>query len=92
MNEHDILLVNGKSLAIIEVKYKAQRSDIQKLLDRLPNFRTLFAEYKNRQIFLGLAAFSFDKSVEEEAEKAGIAIVKQVGDAVIFKDEHVKAF
>ena len=90
--EHDIFLVNCVSLAIVEIKYKAQRADIQKILNRLPDFKTLFIEHKERRIFLGLAAMSFEDGVEEEAEKAGIAIVKQIGEAVIFNDEHVKAF
>ena len=91
-SEHDILLVNGKSLAIVEVKYKARKEDIQQIINKIPNFRLLFPEYKGHRIFLGLAAMSFDKGVEEESDKAGIAIVKQVGDTVVICDEHLKTF
>jgi len=91
-SEHDIVLVNGKSVAIVEVKYRARKEDIQKIVDRLPNFRMLFPEYKGHRIFLGLAAMSFDKGVEDESIKEGIAIVKQVGDTVVINDEHLKAF
>ena len=91
-SEHDILLVNGKSLAIVEVKYKARKEDVQKIINKIPDFRLLFPEYKGHRIFLGLAAMSFDKGVEEESDKAGIAIVKQVGDTVVINDEHLKTF
>jgi len=91
-SEHDILLINGKSVAIVEVKYKARKEDIQKILNRLPNFRALFPEYKGHRIFLGLAAMSFDKGVEDESIKEGIAIVKQVGDTVVISDENLKTF
>jgi len=91
-SEHDILLVNGKSVAIIEVKYKARKEDIQKIINRLPNFRALFPKYKEHRIFLGLAAMSFDKGVEDESIKEGIAIVKQVGDTVVISDENLKTF
>ena len=91
-SEHDILLVNGKSVAIIEVKYKARKEDIQKIISRLPNFRALFPEYKGHRIFLGLAAMSFDKGVEDESTKEGIAIIKQVGDTVVISDENLKVF
>jgi len=90
--EHDILLVNGKSVAIVEVKYKARKEDIQKIINRLPNFRILFPEYKEHRIYLGLAALSFDKGVENESIKEGIAIVKQVGDMVVISDENLKTF
>ena len=91
-SEHDILLVNGKSVAIVEVKYKARKEDIQKIINRLPNFRELFPEYKKHRIFLGLAAMSFDKGVEDESIKEGIAIVKQIGDTVVISDENMKTF
>ena len=38
-SEHDILLVNGKSLAIVEVKYKARKEDVQKIINKIPDFR-----------------------------------------------------
>jgi len=91
-SEHDILLTNGTAVAIVEVKYKARKEDIQKIINKLPNFRALFPQYKEHRIFLGLAAMSFDKGVEDESVKEGIAIVKQVGDAVVISDEHLKTF
>ena len=36
-DEYDILLVNGKDIAIIETKYKAHTSDIEKLIDFFHN-------------------------------------------------------
>ena len=91
-SEHDILLVNGKAVAIIEVKYKARKSDIHNIINRLPTFRALFPEHRDRQIFLGLAAMSFDRGIEEESARQGVAIVKQVGDTVVINDAHLKAF
>jgi hypothetical protein len=91
-SEHDILLVNGKSVAIVEVKYKARKEDIQKMLDRLPDFRTLYPQYNDHRIYLGLAAMSFDDGVEDKSAMAGIAIVKQVGDTIIISDENLKIF
>jgi len=91
-NEQDVLLINGDALALIEVKYKARKEDIQKIIDRLPNFRALFPEYRQHRIFLGLAAMSFDRGVEDESAKAGIAIVKQVGDTIVINDEHLRTF
>ena len=91
-SEHDILLFNGKSVAIIEVKYKARKEDIQKLINRLPVFKTLYPEYKSHRIYLGLAAMAFEKDVEEDTIKEGIAIVKQVGDMVVISDENLKVF
>jgi len=91
-SEQDVLLFNGEAVAIIEVKYKARKEDIQKLIDRLPVFKTLYPEYKSHRIYLGLAAMAFDKNVEDDTIKEGIAIIKQVGETVIVSDENLKVF
>ena len=90
--ERDILLVNGKSVAIVEVKYKARREDIEKLIKKLTDFRALYTQYRSHGIYLGLAAMSFDKTVEEKCLENGIAVIKQVGDTVVINDEHLKVF
>ena len=91
-SEQDIILVNGEAVALVEVKYKAQKADIQKIINRLPNFRALHPEYKTHRIYLGLAAMAFDNGVERESEKAGIAIVKQVGNTFVINDENMTVF
>ena len=91
-SEHDILLVNGKAVAIVEVKYRARKEDVQKIVNRLPRFRSLYPEYKDHRVYLGLAAMSFDRGVEKESAKEGVAIVKQVGEIVVINDERLKAY
>jgi len=90
--EQDIILFNGKSIALVEVKYRARKEDIQKIIDRLPKFRTLYSEYKEHRTYLGIAAMSFDKGVEKECTDKGVAIVKQVGDTVVINDDHLNTF
>ena len=91
-SEHDILLINGKAVAIVEVKYRARKEDVQKIVNRLPTFRALYPEYKEHRVYLGLAAMSFDRGVQKESAKEGVAIVKQIGDVVVINDAHVKAY
>ena len=91
-DEYDILFVNGSSVAIVEVKYKAHKSDVQKVLHKAKTFRINFPEYEKHQIFLGLATMAFYEELEQECINEGIAIVKQVGDSVIINDEHLKVF
>ena len=46
-DEFDIVMVNGKDIAIIEVKYKAHEKDLEKLLtQKHTNFRELFPIYE----------------------------------------------
>jgi len=91
--EFDIFLVNGRSVAIIEVKNRIHPNFVETIAtDKVSQFRKYFPEYKNYKLYLGIAGFSFDDSVAEEAKKYGIGIIRQVGDAVEIDDKNLKAY
>jgi len=91
-DEYDIVLYNGVSVVIIEVKYKAHKGDVDKVLKKAETFRILFSDYKDFKIYLGLASMVFYPELEQECINQGIAIIKQVGDNVIINDAHLKVF
>jgi hypothetical protein len=91
-DEYDIVLYNHDAVAIIEVKYKANKNDIPAVLKKAETFRILFPDYKDFKIYLGLAAMSFYPDLEQECINEGIAIIKQVGDSVVINDKHLKVF
>jgi len=74
--EYDLLLINGTSVAIIEIKYKAKKDDVQEIINKVENFKILYPQYKDFNIYLGLAALSMEKGAEKEAIKQGVSIVK----------------
>jgi hypothetical protein len=91
-DEYDIVLYNGASVAIIEVKYKAHKNDIPGVIKKADTFKILCPDYKDFKIYLGLASMSFYEDLERECIKQGIAIIKQVGDVVVINDAHLKVF
>jgi len=91
-DEYDILLINGQSIGIVEIKYKAHENDVPKVLNKAHTFKVNFPEYENHKVFLGLASMAFYPKLEEECKANGIAIVKQIGENVVIYDEHLKAF
>ena len=91
-DEYDILLINGKSIGIVEIKFKAHENDVPKVLRKAETFRANYAEYKNHKIYLGLATMAFYPGLEQKCINEGIAVVKQIGDTVVINDEHLKAF
>jgi len=90
--EYDIILLNGQSVCIVEVKYKADTDDVRKLLNKEKPFRLIFPEYANKKLFLALASMSFDKYVEKACHEQGIAMIKQVGDTIEIYDDPLKVF
>ncbi|MDR2578970.1 MAG: hypothetical protein LBC70_09245 [Chitinispirillales bacterium] len=91
--EFDIVLANGKSVAIIEAKNRIHPNDVKKLVDeKIAKFREFFPYYKNHKIYLGIAGFSFSKAVPEKAQKYGVGIIRQVGEAIEVEAGHLTAY
>ena len=91
-DEYDILLINGKSIGIIEVKFKAHDNDLPKVIRKAETFRKNFPKYKNHKIYLGFASMSFYPELEQKCIEQGIAVIKQVGDTVVINDTNLKVF
>ena len=93
VDEFDIVMYNGDSIAIIECKSKAHVNDLKKLMDKkAANFRQLFPYYKDYKIYLGLASFSFYDELKEMAKENGIAILKNAGDVPKIEADNLKAY
>jgi hypothetical protein len=92
-DEFDIVMLNGNSVAIIEIKYKAKSSDVEDLANRKVNdFRILNPAYKNFNIYLGLGSLSFDNYVVNKAKECGVGLLKQIGETVESETKWIRAY
>ena len=92
-DEFDIVLYNGNSIGLIEVKHKVHPSDINKLITKkATNFRLLFTDYKDYKIYLGIAGFSIPEEVAEIAQDNGVAVLRQKGDVLVMNDSNLKVY
>ncbi len=90
-DEFDIVLTNGDSLAIIEVKYKAHENDVEKIKDKkISNFRKLYPIYKDYKIYAGIAGFHINDDVVNKAEEYGFFVLKRKGELVEFDTAFMK--
>ena len=81
--EYDILLFNGDSVFIIEVKYRVHPKDIDTLIKRKGgNFLLLLPQDRDFQRHLRLATFSIEDAVLQEALDHGITILQRRGDLI----------
>lgn len=91
-DEFDVVMYNGNSVGLVEVKHKVHPADVEQLITRkLPNFKALFPAYSNADFYLGIAGMSIPKEVIEMAENKGIAVLRQVGN-VLTMNENLKKF
>jgi len=88
----DIILINGKSAAIIEVKFRVREKHVDKVMKKVKPFRAKFPEYGNHKLYPGLALPVFDEDIQDKCLDNGIAVIKQVGDNVVIYDKNLKAF
>lgn len=81
--EYDIVLINGKEIAIIEVKYNAHLNDLDKFLnEQYPKFKKLYPEYKDYKHHLGFASFHVHDDFKKEALKNNVMVLQRKGDLI----------
>jgi hypothetical protein len=93
-DQFDIVLINDDAVAIIEVKYRARKEDVDTLVNKkAENFRIIYPYYKDRRIYLGLGAMTFEKEATASAKQYGVGLLKQVGETVEYTgDWAVRAY
>ena len=78
--EYDLILVSEKFVYVLEVKYKLNRNDIERFIGKkLPNFRILFPEYRNRELRFGFASFSMEDELIDLANAEGFLLLQRRG-------------
>ncbi len=90
--ECDILLVNGKTLAVIETKYKATKTGLTQLQRNIEGIRLAMPEFDKHTIYGGIAAFSIDDKLIDEAHKKGYFVLQRKGDSFVADTGAMKAF
>ncbi len=92
--EYDIVAVNGDAVLVIEVKNKLQKRMVDKFVeDKLPKFKEIFPEYRERRIFGGMGALVVKEDVSRYAEKAGLYVLTQTseGGAALINRKNFRA-
>ncbi len=91
--EFDIVLYNGDSIGLIEIKHRVHENDLQNLIHKkVATFRALFADYADYKFYLGIGGFTVPKHIEKTAIENGIAILRQKGDLVEILDDNLKVY
>jgi hypothetical protein len=83
--EVDILLENGKTVAVVEVKSKPNRHDIRRHIKRMQIVRNWFCERygdSNKEFIGAVAGAVFPDSVKQFTIETGFYVITQTGDTV----------
>ncbi len=78
--EYDIVAdeVEAQRVLVIEIKNKLERKMVDDFMNKkLPRFKTLLPEYRDRQMLAGVGALVVQDSVGRYAERAGLFVLTQ---------------
>ena len=91
--EFDTILLNGDSVAIIEVKRKAHIKELHDMiLKKVHDFKKSFPTYSTYDIYFGLASHVTNEALVKEAKEEGIFLLAQKGGHLEIVNNDVKAF
>lgn len=92
LSEYDVVMVNGASVGIVEVKYKAHVNDLVQVHEQVKRFRRDCPEFKDYAIYGGLAGLSVPDDVAKAAKARGLFVLKRKGEALEAQTEGMRGF
>ena len=82
-DEFDIVMLNGTAISVIEVKFKVDEEDVEKILTKQKKrFNEIFPEYKDYEQHWALATFSIDDKLRKKAQASGLTVLRRDGDLI----------
>jgi hypothetical protein len=85
--EIDLLVINGDSCVLVEIKSNVGIDDVNEHLKRMEKFKPLFPEYADKKAFGAMAGMVISENVAKYAYRKGFFVIAQRGDlAVILND------
>ena len=91
--DYDIVLKNGTSIGLIEVKYNAHPEHVREIKERkIKQFRGQVHEFPQFQLYFGLASMVTSDTLIENAKKEGIFLLTQKGEHLEVVNQEVRSF
>ncbi|RLG55587.1 MAG: DUF3782 domain-containing protein, partial [Candidatus Hydrothermarchaeota archaeon] len=88
-----IVATNGRQVLVVEVKNKLKKSHIDNFLeDQLPEFKRLFPQYRDKELWGAVGGLVVKDEVARYAERKGLFVLTQTdeGGATIINKERFK--
>jgi hypothetical protein len=90
--ECDIAMINGKSVALLEVKYNVKEDAVEQVENHIRRFKKFFPIYAKHTIYGGIAGFHIPKEVSKLAQEKGLFVLKRRGDAFTVDAKGMQGF
>ena len=77
--EYDFVLINGNEIIVIEVKTTVSSSKLNTFLNKLKNFKKYFPEYRDKNVYGGVAYINASRELIENAEENRLFLIQAPG-------------
>jgi hypothetical protein len=91
-SEYDLILVNGVSAAIVEVKHKVHPKSLDQLETQLARYKEHFPEHQSFTLYGGIAGMSIPDEVVLQAKARGFFVLKCKGEIIESDAQGMRAF
>ena len=85
--EVDVILVNTTAVVAVEVKTTLKQKDVDYFLKQMENFKELFREFKDKTVYVAVAAIKFDGSSDLYAKKNGVFVLRANSESIFKLDD-----
>ena len=94
--EMDVVLLNDTQVVVEEVKASCDKKDVEKFFHNMENFKLLYDEYADKEVFGAVAAVNYEDGADTYARNLGLFVVRVSSDEIFsldpFELEKLKRF
>lgn len=85
--EADVIMVSSTSaIVVVEVETTLTKEHVDHFLKQMKLFKSLYREYKDRTVYVAVAAIKFDGDSDVYARKKGVFVLRCNGESIFGLD------
>lgn len=87
MIEVDVILCNKTEVVVVEVKTTCTNEHVQHFISQMEHFKDAFAEFRDKRVYLAMAAIKYNEHSDKYALKKGLFVLRTSGNGVFALDK-----
>lgn len=84
--EIDELLLDDTLAIAVEVKASCDKKDIDHFLTNMERFKTLYPEYRDKDVYVAIAAINYEKDADGYAHERGMLVIRVTNEEIFTLD------
>lgn len=86
--EVDLLLIDTTQAIAVEVKTDCRKKDVDRFLEKMPEFKKFCPEYNDKEVFVAMAALKYDRDAMHYAKENGLLVISTADGDLFTLEPH----